>query len=143
MMKGFYNNDENYDFLNNIIINNHCMNAHKYLHGNCHEFSIALNNKFGYPIILWIEFNDEIEGEILVHAFNIIKHDSKVYFVDVRGITDDINMLTNEFDFSEDVNINELSLEDTLNILKRMNIPVDSLNECELIIDNYKNYYML
>ena len=143
MIKGFYNSEENYDFLYDVPVNNININAHKYLHGNCHEFSISLNKKFGYPIVLWIEFNDEIEEDILVHAFNIVRNDSRIYFVDIRGITDDINMLANEFNYSEDVNINELSLKDALNILKRMNIPVDSLNECELIIDNYKNYYML
>lgn len=143
MIKGFYNSEENYDFLYNVSVNNININAHKYLHGNCHEFSISLNKKFGYPIVLWIEFNDEIEEDILVHAFNIVRDDSRIYFVDIRGITDDINMLTNEFNYSEDVNTNELSLEDTLNVLNQMEIPVGNLSECKDIINNYKDYYTL
>lgn len=143
MIKGFYNSEENYDFLYNVPVNNININAHKYLHGNCHEFSISLNKKFGYPIVLWIEFNDEIEEDILVHAFNVINHNSKTYFVDIRGITDDINILTNEFDYCEDVVINELSLMDSINILKEIGVQIGDLSECEYIIEHYKDYYSI
>lgn len=143
MIKGFYNDSEDYDFLNNLTIKNTKINAFKYLHGDCHEFSIALNKLFGYPIVLWTEFDENIEENVLIHAFNIIKQDSNIYFVDIRDITDDINILTNGFDYCDDIIITELSLLDSLHTLKEMNIPINNLSDCLNIINSYKNYYTL
>lgn len=143
MIKGFYNYNEDYDFLNNIMVDGNSTNIYKYLHGYCHEFSIALNKKFGYPIALWIEYDCEIEENVLVHAFNIVKDTSKTYFIDVRGVTDDIKTLIGEFDYYSDIIINEFSLEDALKILKQMYIPVNNPSECKAVIENYINNYII
>lgn len=141
--KGFYNKDEDYDFLSTLIINNKQFNALKYLHGNCHEFSIALYKEFGYPIVLWTEYDEHIDEMILIHAFNIIQQDNNIYYADIRGITNDLNTLTSGFDYFDDISINIRNIDNTLDILHRLRIEIQDLNTPKTIIQKYKEYYIL
>lgn len=69
----------------------------QYLHGDCHLFAYALNVVFDYPIELCIDSEDmETQSEVLVHAY--CKLDNK--FIDVRGISNDIEHLLSEFDYN-------------------------------------------
>ena len=69
------------------------LNAYDFLHGNCNEFSFALNQRYGYPIF---EIKDGSGN--LVHSFNRMDTDSQQFFIDVRGITTDYFEFMSEFE---------------------------------------------
>ena len=141
--KGFYNEEENYDFLSTLTIKNKNLNALEYLHGNCQDFSIALYEEFGYPTVLWTEYDDSIENMVLIHAFNVIKQDNDIFYVDIRGITNDLNTLTSGFDYSEDISVDMKNISHTLNTLKKLGIKVGNINIPKKIIQSYKEHYII
>lgn len=63
-----------------------------FLHGSCDLFAKRLNQVYGYPIYSIYSNKDE-----LVHAFCICEVDGFVFFIDVRGFTNDFNEFINEF----------------------------------------------
>lgn len=73
------------------------LDIEQYLHGDCHLFAYALNVIFDYPIELCIDSEDmETQSEVLVHAY--CKFNNK--FIDIRGISNDIEHLLSEFDYN-------------------------------------------
>lgn len=73
-----------------------------YLHGKCDEW-VLKNFKEGDVIIVWNEYDYEREAHVLIHCF--IKRDGS--YVDVRGITDNIEEIKDGFDYSEDNDLYE------------------------------------
>ena len=96
MKKGFFDfeNDDGYDFLKKLKINNEEINAFFYLHGICHEFALGLCETFNYNIVLWINYDEDINSNVLIHAFNTFKYKGNQYYIDIRGITDNIDDIT-------------------------------------------------
>lgn len=146
MKKGFFEieNEEGYDFLENLRSNNKEINALYYLHGICHEFSLALNEIFGYDIVLWVNYDEEIEGNILIHSFNIFGHEGKTYYADVRGITDNIENITEGFDYLEEIESpfgynNEVAKS----ILKEIGLSTEIDRDIYEVINSYKSYYTI
>lgn len=144
MKKGFFNfeNEEGYDFLNTLNVNNKEIDALYYLHGLCHEFALALNEILGYEIVLWINYDEEINSNALVHAFNTFEYEGKKYYADVRGITDSLDDITNGFDYYEElVEIFGHNNKEAKDILHKLGLNTDINDEVYEIIKAYKTHY--
>lgn len=146
MKNGFFtiSSEDDYDFLETLNVNNKIINAFYYLHGICHEFALALNEIFGYDIVLWINFDEDIHSNALVHAFNTFTYNGKQYYVDVRGITDDLNDIIDEFDYYEDlIDVIGHNKKDSQNILKELGLNTEINDDIYKTINAYKTYYQL
>lgn len=60
----------------------------QYLHGSCHLFAIKISQLYGFPLHLLVDFDEDIQSPVLVHAYNITNDNQAI---DVRG----------SFDFSD------------------------------------------
>ncbi|MGU8835472.1 hypothetical protein ACV3UL_14415 [Clostridium perfringens] len=146
MKKGFFtiDNEEGYDFLENLLVGNKEMDALYYLHGLCHEFALALNETLGYEIVLWVNYDEDISCNKLVHAFNTFEHKGTHYYVDVRGITDNIKDIIDEFDYFDNfVSPVSHNLKRAKNILKELNLNISVSNDVYKLINVYKTNYQL
>lgn len=144
MKKGFFNfeNEEGYDFLNTLNVNNKEIDALYYLYGFCHEFALALNEILGYEIVLWINYDEEINSNVLIHAFNTFEYEGKKYYADVRGITDSLDDITNGFDYYEElVEIFGHNNKEAKDILHKLRLNTGINDEIYEIINTYKTYY--
>lgn len=140
MKKGFFGEYE--DLLGRLNINNNCLDVTQYLYGRCDEFALALNKMFGYAIILWLDYIEK--KEVLVHAFNVLEKEGKRYYVDVRGITDNIEDITSSFDYYEDPEFKEYSLDESQKILSNiLNTDILISDEIFDIINIYADNYTL
>lgn len=74
-------------------------NLYMYIHGYCDSFACALNEIYGYDIFAVIDS----ETKKLIHAYCGAVVDGKSCFVDVRGVTDDIDLFFREFEDEFDV----------------------------------------
>lgn len=63
------------------------LTAYDFLHGYCDTFALALHQEFGYP--LWT-----IDDSLTTHTFC----KEGTYCIDVRGVTDDTELFSKEFD---------------------------------------------
>lgn len=90
-----------------------------FLHGCCHYFALALAEKYGYPIVLWLDndFEDLDGTTCLVHAFNMVETDSGPIFVDVRGTTHDINDIIEVFGLNEEPDLVGLTADEARGVL--------------------------
>lgn len=147
MKKGFFNledEDEGYDFLETLNINNKEIDALYYLHGICHEFSLALNKIFGYDIVLWTNYDEDVKSYVLVHAFNMFQYKGKQYYADIRGITDNLEDIINEFDYSEEIlDPCGCNSKEAKRIFKKLGSDTNISNDTYEIINAYKSYYQL
>lgn len=144
MKKGFFNfeNEEGYDFLNTLNVNNKEIDALYYLYGFCHEFALALNEIMSYKIVLWINYDEEINSNVLIHAFNTFEYEGKKYYADVRGITDSLDDITNGFDYYKElVEIFGHNNKEAKDILHKLRLNTDINDEIYEIINTYKTYY--
>ena len=146
MKKGFFNleNEDAYDFFETLSVHNKEIDALYYLHGLCHQFALALNEIFEYNIVLWINYDEDIESDALVHAFNMFEYEGKQYYADVRGVTDNLKDIIGEFDYSEEIvapfgyNNKKAKV-----ILKNLGLSTDVSYHIYEVINNYKSYYQL
>ena len=69
------------------------INPYDFLHGYCHIFALALHKKFDYPIYI---IKDENNETIHYYCKNIIKNEP--VYIDVRGITNDLDAFASEFE---------------------------------------------
>lgn len=127
-MRTFFNKACDYDFLEALNIDNNKINALQFLHGNCQYMSLAIAEKLQCNICLWFDYDENIDQYALCHAFNILNINNQQYYVDVRGITTDINNITNEFDYWEKPKIEKISIHQAKQILKYNNIDFDDIN---------------
>lgn len=79
--------DADFSFLENEIYN-----PYQFLHGNCHEFAMALSKSYGYKI----EVIKDADRH-LIHAYCITQYHGLKAYVDVRGITTDEKLFFDEF----------------------------------------------
>jgi hypothetical protein len=56
-----------------------------YLHGNCHVFALALARLSGLSLGAFVDFNDDLERDCLVHAFVIDSAGGDKAIIDIRG----------------------------------------------------------
>lgn len=125
-MEGDVMNVENsisFGFMENVDIDGQSFDFFKYLHGYCDEFAMYLAEKFSYDICIWITHDYELNKDVLVHTFNRLEYGGKIYYIDVRGITESFDDVLLDFE--------DYSSEDSLNIQIFSNI-----KEAELFIKN-------
>ena len=125
----FYNENE----LENFSIGED--KAFYYLHGLYENFALALNEKYGYDIEFMMSYDEEIEHDVLDHAFCKTNIDGKDYFIDIRGITDNIDDILDGFDYF-DVLENTFMImdrEQALNFLEDLHININEDNIKPLI----------
>lgn len=93
MNKGFFEEGKNngYECLENLDFEG-SRDAYKFLHGYCDEFAGVLSDRFGYKIVT------AIEGGFLTHAFAMTEQYGKKIYIDIRGYTDDIGEIMEEFE---------------------------------------------
>lgn len=146
MKKGFFNfeGEEGYDFLESIVANNKTICAFDFLHGKCEKFALALNEIFGYKIILWTNYDYDLKTNVLIHAFNVFEHNGKTYYADIRGVTDDLNEITNGYDYSQEL-IEPCCYdnEGAKQILIKLGISTQKDDDAFKIINYYESYYKL
>lgn len=90
MTKGFYQYGADPDevMLSTYVDREHDVDAYCFLHGMCTIFAIALNQEFGYPILMLYDSDEKPVLDSLIHIF-CEKTDSAGirHFVDARGVT--------------------------------------------------------
>lgn len=142
-----------YDFLEDISINNKSYNLLKYLHGYCDNFAVYMAKRFGYNICLWTQYDYDIEKIALVHAFNSCVVNEKTYYIDIRGVTSNIENIYSDFeDFCDEDNIcmqsfsnieeAKKSLESIL-LLPKYKINSEQYVEMQTIVDTFLNMYKI
>ena len=67
-------------------------NARVFLHGSCQLFALALQKKYGYSAL-----NLQIKNNLNSHYFCQSNYKGKNVYIDVRGITTDLNDVIFEF----------------------------------------------
>lgn len=140
MNKGFFNEKE--DLLEKLNIDNSHIDVMQYLHGKCDEFALALNKALGYKIVIWTDYIDD--EPVLVHAFNSIECEDKLYYIDVRGITDNLDDITSSFDYCEDPELKHLSYNEAKEILSGiLDMDIEISAEIHKIIHTYAANYSL
>lgn len=99
------------------------VSPYSFLHGYCFMFALALNKIYGYPIVLFKN------PDYYIHAFCEVKQEDRTLYIDVRGITTDINELFEEFE--DDIDITNIS--EDISICKNFSYStqIKKLNEYE------------
>lgn len=95
MKTGFFKNncgyDAPYEAMEHVNLS-HGYTAYDFLHGFCNCFAMMLNQKFGFPCeLIWDECG------CLIHAYCVNEVGGKKYFIDARGVTDDVFEFLDEF----------------------------------------------
>ncbi len=67
-----------------------------FLHGSCQLFALALQRKYGYLAV-----NLQINGNSNAHYFCQSSYKGKTVYIDVRGITTDLNDVISEFIYKD------------------------------------------
>lgn len=150
-------------FLDKIKKDDKIYNLHQYLHGYCDIFVIKLlefgkKNNLEYPICVLIDEDG------IIHSFIWIEGNDYNYFIDVRGITSNADYFFSEFqdyfDYkkylkcgnSEDIIVLFFyNLDEYIKYLSNYLENGDDwyynqsniLQECENIIDKFKDYYLV
>ncbi|HBF77174.1 MULTISPECIES: hypothetical protein [Clostridium] len=139
MNKGYFNLENK---LESIIIKPN-ITAYDFLHGSCEKFALALNKVMNYRIILWIDYHDDIKRNALLHAFNVFNFKGKTYYADIRGITDNIEDIMNEFDYYEEPDMYEYNYNEAVKVLHNLKLNDDvSIELFNYIKKNKSNYTM-
>lgn len=103
-MSGFYFDKNNIEkklrnyFFDDVFENNESPidTLYVFLQGACDIFAESLNKKFGYPIY-------KISNK---HYYCKAKKDNEIYYIDVRGITNDFEIFKNSL-FDSNVDLQE------------------------------------
>lgn len=105
MKNGFYNeldelkaedNESDFGFLENVTVSEDD-NAFNFLHGDCGLFAAMLSDIYGYEIECIRETRDDEPGK-LIHAYCVAKINNEKAYIDVRGITTDVEIFYEEFE---------------------------------------------
>lgn len=143
MNRGFFNDDGNYDFLENMKVKGGIVNVFQFLHGNCHTFAIVLAEMLNCSIGLWTEYDEDMCCEVLIHAFAVESKGGVINYVDIRGKTDDFKDITDEFDYMYEPVFNTFSREEAESKLKSMGIVMSDVITAKKFLNyysiNYKN----
>lgn len=139
-MDYFNISEDEYDSLEDITIGN--SNVMSYIHGDCQNFSLALCKLYGYKIILWFSYSDDINSDVLIHAFNVIHYGDKTFYVDIRGITDNIADITNGYDYYDEPTMEAFSYEEAVEILGKFNIKHNISNELIKYVKENESMYV-
>lgn len=115
------------------------MHEEELLHGICHYLALALAEKYNYKIILWLDYDLEIEKDVLIHAFNITNEGK---FIDYNGITNNIENIIGEFDYNEKPVICGLTIEKTKLILNRLEISYNNQETIKFVNKYIKNLFL-
>lgn len=59
-----------------------------FMHGLCHTIAIEANEKLGLPIVVAVDYDEDYEGDILVHAANLLPNGK---IIDIEKIYSDKN----------------------------------------------------
>lgn len=144
MNKVFFKIKNQSDFLSTLQLANRTIDANNYLHNLSYEFALALSEVFDYYIVLWIVYDCEKKENILVHAFNVFYYKDREYYVDVRGVTDNINDILNGFNSYRKIdNPIIYNSKQAKGILKKLNLDTDISDMIYKVIEYYKSNYTL
>ena len=139
--------DIEYDFLEDVIVNENKYNLMKYLHGYCDRFALGLANSFGYGIKMMFGYDYELDRDFLVHTFNFVSIKDKMYYIDVRGVTDSLDDIKTDFeDWDEISNMTFYNLDEAKNYLESFlaityEDEVDIWKEIDMIMEDMKEVY--
>lgn len=105
--------------------------ANVFLHGSCQLFADKLSRTFNYEKYQLVD-----DKERMIHVFCMLKKNSEIYYIDVRGITTDKVEFLSEF------------LKGTI---EKYNDPIDfneewlmyGLKFAEDIIEKHKEFYQI
>lgn len=95
-----FKKDVDFDFMDSVEFiwpDGTCENIDMYvfLHGFCDVFAYRLREKYDYDICF--NYEDE-ECTQLIHAYCVCTINDKLYYIDIRGITDDYDEFFKEFE---------------------------------------------
>ena len=139
--------DIEYGFLENIIIGENKYDLMKYLHGYCDRFAIGLASFFGYGIKMMFGYDYELDREFLIHSFGFILIRDKMYYIDVRGVTDSLDDIKTDFeDWDELSNVEFHNLDEAKDYLESFlgvsyDDDEDICKEVGMIIEYMKEFY--
>lgn len=143
MNSGFFNNDGDYDFLENTKVNGHTVDALQFLHGNCHTFAVVTAELLSANVGLWTEYDEEMGCEVLIHAFVVESKNNEAVYIDVRGVTDSFEDIVDGFDYMYEPSFNILTITEAESKLKSMGITMSDIITAKKILNyyivNYKN----
>lgn len=106
--------------------------ADVFLHGSCQLFALELHNRYGYEGL-----NLQVPGNENRHFFCTTNVGGKDVYIDVRGITDNLDDLIDEFVF-DDYEIVEYDFSDEKNLSEADKVGLDFARQ---IIDNNRELY--
>ena len=104
-----------------------------FLHGACQLFALALHKKFGYDA-----YKLETPDNSFAHCFCKYNYKGINFFIDVRGITSNINDVILEFTSNTNYNIDNYTLADE-KILEDSEL--EGLKFADYIIKKYSKFY--
>lgn len=142
MKKGFFLLDDYEEALENTDIKGY-VSALDLLHGECQEFALALNKIFDYKIIIWIDYDQDIDGDALLHAFNAIEVQGEIYYIDIRGITDNIIDIMESFDYWEKPDLYLYEYDEAIKIFQGLNISSTIDGDIYKFIEKNKSNYSI
>ncbi len=143
MRYGFYDAADMERSMECVICAGDTVDAYQYLHGCCDDFALALNDVFGYEIVLWLGKNRDFGGLRLIHAFCSFEHEDTIHYIDVRGVTDGINDIVSEFDYWEEPKFITCTRSEAIKALRSIGIMSLDDDEPYKIIRQFLEYYLL
>ena len=87
-----------YDFLKTILIEDEWFDLYQFLHGYCDEFAYYQAMKQGYSMVVWYQLNEITQCFELIHVFNQFERDGVTHYMDIRGVTTEINQILEDFE---------------------------------------------
>lgn len=69
-------------------------------HGRCEHFALTLAERYGYKVMIWMDGDGE-GNSFFTHAFNTTEIDGRTVYIDIRGVTDNWDDITDGFDYWE------------------------------------------
>lgn len=100
-----------------------------FMHGLCHTIALEANKQFNLPLLIVSDYDDDYEGDILVHVANILP-DGKI--IDISGIYDNFeifkDMLDNEFEVLEEFKFNICEKPTELLSTINKDLPIESFS---------------
>ncbi len=134
----FNNKDQDFWFMDaySYEANNFRTDMYSFLHGFCDVFARELSNIYGYkPYVIYGDFTYDTEERTIVHAFCMVNDK----YIDIRGITDDIHELLDEFeDFFE--SYESLKIEELRDDYDERNLKDYEDAACYFINEYYNEY---
>ena len=103
-----------------------------FLHGSCQLFAFELHNRYGYEGV-----NLQVPGNVDRHFFCTTIVNGKDVYIDVRGITDNLDDLIDEF-IDDDYEIVEYDFSDEQNLSEADKIGLEFARQ--IIDDNIEIY---